>query len=63
MDTIQKLEEIRVLLATLISETQHTNALLKSGIKTQFGHGMHTLEMDPDRFKNSEEARSKTKSP
>lgn len=60
---IEKLEEIRVLLSSLIDSTDHTNHILKQGIKTQYGHGIHTLEMDPDRFRKSEEARQKTKPP
>ncbi len=55
--TVKKLQEVIDLLGVLIEKTDHTNQLLKTGIKTQFGHNMSTLEMDPDRFRKSEEER------
>lgn len=60
---LEKLEEIRALLSVLIEKTDHTNHLLKSGIKTQFGHNLNVLDMDLDRFRKSEEARQRTKNP
>ena len=60
-EVIQKLEEIRALLSTLVAKTDATNQLLRGGLKTQWGHNMSTLEMDPDRFKKSEEERDPEK--
>lgn len=60
-EIVQKLEEIRVLLGILIEKTQRTNQLLQSGIKTQWGHNMSVLNMDPGRFGKSEEEREQVK--
>lgn len=57
---IQKLESINSLLATMIEKINHTNDLLSRGLKSQWGHNMTTLEMDPERFKKSEALRQKT---
>lgn len=62
-NTDRLLEEIIVLLGTLIDKTDHTNNILKQGVRTQFGHGLHTLEMDPDRFQKSEEERNRPRNP
>lgn len=61
-EILKKLEEIKTLLGVLVEKTQHTNHLLKQGTKTQWGHNMSTLEMDPNRFRKSEEDRGQTKS-
>ncbi len=60
-EIVQKIEEIRVLLGVLIEKTQETNQILRSGVKTQFGHSMASLNMDPDRFRKSEAERQVTK--
>lgn len=50
----QEIDKITLLLEQLIEETHETNKILREGVKSQFGHGLRTLEMDPKRFKNNE---------
>jgi hypothetical protein len=57
-EAVQRLEEIKALLETLIEKTQYTNEILKRGIKIQWGHNMSVLDMDSDRFKKSEQMRN-----
>jgi len=49
-----QLNKVTAALSDLVEKTEHTNELLKSGIKTRWGHSMSVLEMDPDRFKKNE---------
>jgi len=60
MENNEILEEIKALLIVLIEKTENTNNILQKGIKTQWGHNMPTIELDPDRFKKSEAIREKT---
>ncbi len=50
----QHLEDIVKLLSTLIKKTEETNRILKDGVKSRWGHGMHVLEMEVDRFEKNE---------
>ncbi|MHA2279322.1 MAG: hypothetical protein ACXAC5_00315 [Promethearchaeota archaeon] len=52
-EIVQKLEEIQVLLRSLVEKTDETNRLLKDGIQTRWGHSLSLLEMDSDRFKKN----------